>query len=274
MRPVSDINDPSKLLAFTKDKRLLQFSSDQTLGDTTALLHRVALLSEKILPIKAYLDVVRQLQTAGQRPRSFEDEFALAVGFLDLEVSKVGAVTYLKGESADFKETKQNRLQLDTTDERVLKTLSASLTRPNEERGAVEMGMIEAAHKRLAHLIDLHNAVPEFVRRHEEGANKLEVMRELRIGILKERLTLTDYDAISRMARREKLISFRNRRKDPKNNYQLRNEAHNRVREIAAKLGITPQRALNKILDDFWAIADKHQQFNTAVAKRSKKDKK
>lgn len=266
MRTVNEITDPAQLLDFAQSKRLLQFSSGQTLGDTTALLYHIIVLADKNMPIKAYLDLVRQIQANAQRARCFEDEFTLAVAFLDLEVSKLGAITYLKGESPDYKETKRNRALLDTSDESVLKNLSAGLTRPNEERGSVEMGMIEAAHKRMGKLIDLHNAMPEVVRRLNDGATKLDVMREVKVGIMRERLTLTDYDTISRMARRAKLISFRNRQKDPANNYELRADNHQRVRAIADRLGITPRRALNKILDDFWAITDKHRELGPATA--------
>ncbi len=274
MRPVSEIADPHKLLEFARSKRLLQFASGQTLGDTTALLHKVIILADKNMPIKAYLDLVRQVQMNEQRPRCFEDEFVLAVAFLDLEVSKLGAITYLKGESADYKETKRNRSLLDTRDESVLKNLSAGLTRPNEERGSVEMGMIESAHKRMAKLIDLHNAMPDVVKRLNEGATKLDVMRDVKVGILKEKLTLTDYDTISRMARREKLISFRNRQKDPANSYELRENNHNRVKQMAEAWGVTPRRALNKLLDDFFAITDKHKELGALSAKppAAKKD--
>lgn len=100
MRTVNEITDPAQLLDFAQSKRLLQFSSGQALGDTTALL-----------------------------------------------------------------------------------------TRPNGERGSVEMGMIEAGHKRMGKLIDLHNAMPEVVRRPNDGATKLDVMREIKVGIMRERLT-------------------------------------------------------------------------------------
>lgn len=345
MRPVNEIQDPAKLLDFAKSKRLLQFSSHESLGEITALLYKVVVLADKNMPIKAYLDVIREMQAAsrqvevlgglsrieaavtasakigdkkrllevivearrvmsdvrktlqekitvlqdalspfgevmpalqevvaGLRPLAFEDEFMLAVAFLDLEVSKLGAITYLKGESADYKETKRNRSLLDTRDESVLKNLSAGLTRPNDERGSVEMGMIDSSQKRLAKLIDLHAAMPEVVRRLNEGATKLDVLRDVKVGFFKEKLTLTDYDIISRMARREKLIAFRNRQKDPANNYELRSDNHQRVKAIADKLGITPRRALNKILDDFFALTAKQAQFGTGKASKPGKE--
>ncbi len=338
MRPVNEINDPAKLLEFAKSKRLLQFSSHESLGEITSLLYKVIVLADKNMPIKAYLDVIRQLQGVSRqvevldalnrieasvrggedfpgkeqalsalaqakgaqvmgdfnktlqdkvgvlqdllspykaihtsmenavgalRPLAFEDEFVLAVAFLDLEVSKLGAITYLKGESADYKETKRNRTLLDTRDESVLKTLSAGLTRPNDERGSVEMGMIDSAYNRLVKLNQLHELMPEVVRRLNNDSTKLDVLRD--IG-----LTLTDYDIISRMARREKLMTFRNRQKDPANSYELRTDNHQRVKALADKWGVTPRRALNKILDDFFVLTSKHAQYGSTKPKSSK----
>jgi len=327
MRPVSEITDPAKLLEFAKGRRLLQYSSLDSLAEVTALLYNVVVLGDKNMPIKAYLDVIRQMQAVarqtellkglsliesaaagsteldapqrqtvldainrarevvtdvgrayqdkvdaaksvlhahdvirpafeevvlGLRPLAFEDEFMLAVAFLDLEVSKLGAVTYLKGESADYKETKRSRALLDTRDETVLKTLSAGLSRPNAERGSVEMGMIDSSQKRLANLIDLHAAMPEVVRLLNEGKTKRDVLNEVSVGFFKEKMTLTDYDIICRMARREKLLSLRNRVKDPKNKYELRADLHEKVCEHAQRLGISERRALNGILSDFF----------------------
>lgn len=271
MRQVNEITDAAKLMEYAKSKRLLQFSSGENLGNTVSLLYNIVVLADKNMPIKAYLDLVRQIQVHEERPRCFEDEFVLAVGFLELEASKLGAVTYLKGESPDYKETKRSRVLLNTDDESVLKTLSAGLARPNQERGRVEMDMIESAHKRMAKLIDLHNALPEVVKKIQEGATKLDVMRQVTVGILKEKMTLTDYDAIMRMARREKLLAHRNRQKDPDNKYELRNDNHARVKQLATTLGITPRRALNKILDDFWDLTERHKQLASFAVKTGSK---
>lgn len=274
MRPVDEISDPVKLLKFAQGKRLLQFSDGQTLADTTSLLYKIALLADKNLPIKAFLDLVKQIQQNEDRRKCFEDEFVLAVAYLDLEVSKLGAITYLKGESPDYKETKLKRSLLDTRDESVLKSLSAGLTRPNEDRGSVEMGMIESAHKRMAKLIDLQNAMIEVVKRLEDGATKLDVLRDVKVGLLKERLTLTDYDTITRMARREGKLKFRNSHKDPENSYELNVANHERIKQVAATLGMTPRRALNKVVDDFFAISDKRQQLGGSFGNDEKDVKK
>jgi len=270
MRPVTELQNAQALLQFANSKRLLRFASGQTLADTTALLYKIVRLSDKNLAIKAYLDLVREIQANEGHPQCFEDEFVLAVAYIDLEVGKLGAITYLKGESPDYKETKRHRHLLDTTDENVLKNLSAGLTRPNEERGSVEIGMIDSGHKRLAKMIDLHNAIPEVVKLADAGMTKIELLREVKIGLRREKLTLTDYDVICRMARREKAMPFKNRKRDPANSYELRTDNHERVKEIAGNLGMTPRRALNKILDDHFDMIAARKIFGSRAESPAK----
>jgi hypothetical protein len=136
------------------------------------------------------------------------------------------------------------------------------------------MGMIESGHKRMGKLIDLQNGMIEVVKRLEAGEKKLDILRNVKIGIRKEKLTLTDYDTITRMARREGKLKFRNRQKDPENNYELSVENHQRVRAVADKLGMTPRRALNKVLDDFFAITDKHHEIGGALGGKTKANRK
>jgi hypothetical protein len=271
MRSITETKDPQKLIEFAKAKaqrRLLQYSSVETLADTVSILYRVAGLSDKQMPIKAYFDVVRQIQSTEQRPLCFEDEFVLALAFIELEVAKLGAVIYLKGESPDYRDTKKGRTLLDTSDDNVLKTLSSALARPNADRGEVEMGMIESAVRRMAKLIDLHNAMPEAARVLKNGGTKQDVLSEVKVGIRREKLTQTDYDIIMRMARRENRVDHRAREKDPQNSYELRADNHQRILEMATKLGVTPRRCLNTVLADFFAMLDRQ---SLAVQPGSKK---
>lgn len=271
MRSITDIKDPQKLIEFAKAKvqrRLLQYSSVETLADTVAILYRVAVLADKQMPIKAYFDVVRQIQNNEQRPLCFEDEFVLALAFLELEVAKLGAVIYLKGESPDYRDTKKGRALLETSDDNVLKTLSSALARPNADRGEVEMGMIESAVRRMAKLIDLHNAMPEAARILKEKGTKQDVLSSVKVGIRREKLTLTDYDIIMRMARRENRVDQRAREKDPQNSYELRADNHQRVVEMALKRGMTPRRCLNTIVADFFAMLDRQSLAGSSGGKK------
>jgi hypothetical protein len=273
MLSLSNVNNPAKLREFAQKHRLLQFSSVDALVNTTGLLHRVVLLSDKILVAKAYLDLVRELQAKEGRPRCFEDEFVLAVAYLGLEVSKVSHIVFLKGESPDFRPTKARRQRLQADNEADLKALSAQLGRPNEQRGATESGFIEAAHSRLALLVDLQDALPEVVKvLSAPDGNKRKVFDAVRIGTQKRKMTETDYDIIVRMARREKVI-VPTRKKDPESRYQLSDANHERMTELADKLGVTPRRALNKVLDDFFSITEKHRHLGTPRGKTKSKRK-
>ena len=271
MRPVNEIADPVRLAEFAQGKRQLIIGSIETLADTVARLYKIIVLADKNMPIRAYLDLVRQMQANSQPPTSpcAEDEFMMAVAFLDLEVSKLGAITYLKGESRDYKETKHNRVQLDTADGDVLKNVSAGLARVNKSRGTVEMGMIESALNRMAKLIELHNALPQ-VREilSDSTKGKTDVLKEVRVR--GKPLTLTDYDKLIRMARQEKLIPLRGRQKSPDNKYELRLDNHAKVKEIADMLSITPRRALNQILDDFWLLRAKQRELGVLKASSKK----
>jgi hypothetical protein len=264
MRPVSDINDSGKLLEYAKSVRLMQFASPQTLGDTTRLVHQAVSLSDKTMPIKAYFDFVRQTQIDGRRPGCFEDEFMLAVGYLQLEVSNLSGVIYLKGESPDYKQFKHKRRRVDTSDSTLLKATSAKLAMPNEQRGKIEQEMIQASVKRLTKLTNLYELVPEVVRRLKAGALKPDIMREVKVGEPPEPMTRIDWDIISRMARRMKLYTFRQKEKDPSNAYELSSNNHKRVGELATQWGVTPRRALNRLLDDFWSIKDRQQLFGVS----------
>ena len=272
MLSLSNVKNRAKLRDFAQKHRLLQFSSLDALVNTTALLHRVALLSDKILVAKAYLDTVRELQAKEGRPRCFEDEFVLAVAYLGLEVSKVHHIVYLKGESPDFRPTKARRQHLKTDNETDLKALSARLGRPNEQRRATESGLIKAAHSRLALLVDLQDAVPEVVKvLSAPDGNKRKVFDAVRIGTQKRKMTETDYDIIVRIARRENLLHIPTGKKDPESRYQLSDANHQHITALADKLGVTPRRALNKVLDDFFSIARQHGHRGTPRGKNKRR---
>lgn len=207
-------------------------------------------------------DLLQKLDQDAQRRLCTEDVFMVACSFLEVEIAKQGSVYYLKGESPDFKETKKNRNPLNLSDEVVLKTLSSGLARPDEERGAVERGQIDSGFNHLVRLNKLHLTMTEVVRWIKEGDQKNTPRRK--IDVRKHfGLSHTDYERIMSMARREGMISFRNRKKDPSNSYVLRAKNHQRVVEYAEKFGHSPQKTLNKILDDFFDLIEKRREKST-----------
>ena len=194
------------------------------------------------------------VQQAVLRKLCTEDVFMVACSFLEVEIAKQGSVHYLTGESPDCNETKKNRNPLNLNDAVVLKNLSSGLARPDTERGAVERGQIDSGFNHLVKLNQLHNIMLEAVKwmKADERVRKVDVRK-------KYGLSHTDYERIMSMARRSELITFRNRKKDPLNNYTLRNNNHERVVEYSKQFGFSPQKTLNKILDDFFEMLEKRK---------------
>lgn len=339
MRPASEIRDRStlgrKILELAQGFRHLLVPAPAVLADTVLVLHPLVRLSDKVLPLKSYFNVVQDvqrtayyvkavaaLQTAdmpadtpedtllrdnkramleielrkrgaaflstvliqraeqeagvtgdtsafdrkyeqrvsqeAQRSLCTEDVFMIACAFLQVDIAKQGSIYYLKGESPEFRETKKNRNPLDLTDEIVLKHLASSLARPDAERGAVERGQIDSGFNHIVKLNDLYIAMGDVIawikRMERDGrpSRKVDVRKEFS-------LSHTDYERIMSMARREGMIAFRNRSKDPSNSYTLKDRNHERVVRVAAALGCSPQKALNKMLDDFFRLMDKQK---------------
>lgn len=276
MRPASEVKDGAKLLLLAQGLRSLLVPSPDVLADTVKELYPLVNLSDKVLPLKSYFNMVQDIQrtkhtadalqrdSAGvdreviqqsvQRKLCTEDVFMVACSFLEVEIAKQGSVYYLTGESPDFKETKKNRNPLNLNDEVVLKNLSSGLARPDTERGAVERGQIDSGFNHLVKLNQLHNIMLEAVKwmKADERIRKVDVRK-------KYDLSHTDYERIMSMARRSGLISFRNRKKDPLNNYTLRSNNHERIVEYSTQFGFTPQKTLNKVLDDFFEMLEKRK---------------
>lgn len=278
MRPASEVKDGAKLLLLAQGLRSLLVPSPEVLADTVRELFPLVNLSDKVLPLKSYFNMVQDIQRTKHTSQAMqasdaadkdsiqhgvlrklctEDIFMVACSFLEVEIAKQGSVHYLTGESPDFKETKKNRNPLNLNDAVVLKNLSSGLARPDTERGAVERGQIDSGFNHLVKLNQLHNTMLEAVKwmKDDERVRKVDVRK-------KYGLSHTDYERIMSMARRSNLISFRNRKKDPLNNYTLRANNHDRVMEHAQGFGWTPQKTLNKILDDFFNIVEKRNKHS------------
>jgi len=319
-----------QILVFAQKFRSLLVPSPEVLVETVVTLHSLVALSDKVLPLKSYFNIVQQVQRTthlartlaqelakelpvdtpeevkvehaaalevelrskgavylaatlaretnknsgmtevesdllqkldhdAQRCLCTEDVFMVACSFLDVEIAKQGSVYYLRGESPDFKETKKHRNPFNLADEVILKTLSSGLARPDEERGAVERGQIDSGSNHLAKLNTLHLTMAGVIRWINEGDQKNIPRRK--IDVRKHfGLSHTDYERMMSMARREGLISFRNRKKDPSNSYTLKSDNHQRVVEYAKMFGHSPQKALNKLLDDFFKVIEKRRE--------------
>lgn len=256
MLAANEIKNGARLLALANNYRRLLIPSTEVLADTVMVLHRLVLLSDKVLALKAYFNVAQDIQGVpdqnGRRKKCSEDVFMAACAFLQVEIAKQGSVYYLKGESPDFKETKKNRNPLDLTNEIALKNLASALARPDEERGSVEIGQIVSNGNHLTKLVNLYSLLPKVVEMHKEDDKnrKVDVRKAFDLSHM-------DYERLMAIARREGMISFRNRQKDPTNRYELRLKNHERVVAYSARFGHSPQKTLNNILDDFFAVVEK-----------------
>lgn len=337
MRPASELKDRNtlgrSLLAFAQGFRSLIIPSPTVLADTVLVLHQLAHLSDKVLPLKSYFNVAQEIQRTAflakrvaemmtesmpsetaeqiktrearilalefelrsqgaaqlsralaegaeraegilpeqkvefdrrqeqriaqdsQRVLCTEDVFMVACAFLQVDIAKQGSIYYLRGESPEFRETKKNRNPIDLLDEVTLKHLSAGLARPDAERGAVERGQIDSGFNHIVRLNRLHIVMTDVIRwikaaeREGRQCRKVDVRKHFE-------LSHTDYERIMSQARREGLISFRNRTKDPANNFTLRNHNFDRVLAYAEKFGHSPNKTLNKIVDDFFELLE------------------
>jgi len=337
MRPASELNDHEtlgkKILAFAQGYRTLLVPHSVVLADTVLKLAPLVQLSDKVLPLKSYFNMVQDIQRTmylaralateltkqmpdgtpdqeaaradraaqleeefrykgvaylnqqlahvddgnssmtederagawrrredrvsqeSQRHLCTEDVFMLACAFLKVDIAKQGSVYYLKGESPDFKETKRNRNPLNLSSDVALKTLASGLARPDGQRGAVERGQIDSGFNHLVKLNQLHNTMLEVVHwiktGEQDGHNRTKVIVRQEFG-----LSHTDYERIMSMGRRAGLVGMRNRKKDPSNNYVLKQHLHARVMDHAARTGCTPQKALNAMFDDYFQLLE------------------
>ncbi|WP_063640267.1 hypothetical protein [Achromobacter insolitus] len=325
---------------FAQGFRSLLIPSPEVLTNTAILLRRLVHLSDKVLPVKSYFNMVQQMQRAAflaegmaadtvkaerltgeraaqrtqevirdveakgatfwsiaakdaqgelkerlqqldqdsQRALCTEDTFVIVCSYLKGEVAKQGSVHYLRGQSPDFKETKKHRNPLDLSKEVVLKGLSSALARPDLERGSIERSQIDSGFNHLARLNALAIIMLEVVEwihvceKNGTPCRKIDVRARFD-------LSHTEYERVMAMARRAGLYSLRSHKKDPANKYTLKTKIHQRVVEQAAAFGYTPQKTLNKILDDFFSLTDYSARMGrspehvfTALVDQAKKD--
>jgi len=297
MRSLNELEESKKngtlseqILLFTQKFRSLLIPSPEVLVETIVILYPLVDLSDKVLPLKSYFRMVQQVQRThyvksvlaseviegeldideykqfvhkleqdAQRYLCTEDIFMVACSFLEVEIAKQGSVYYLRGESPNFKETKKNRNPVYLADEVSLKKLSSNLARPDEERGEIERGQIDSGFNYLVKLNNLKIKMKEAISWIREGEQK-NIPRS-KVDIRKYfHLSHTDYEKMMAMARREGFISFRNRKKDPSNSFILKSENYQRVVELATRFGYSPQKTLNKILDDYFDLIEKQRE--------------
>lgn len=236
----------------------------EVLVECVVALHSLVAISDKVLPLKSYFNVLREVIDKQQSnaetntaSRLTEDTFMVACAVLDLDIGKQGGVSYLKGAAVqDSKERKKNRAPVDLRNGVVLKNLSSGLARPDQERGTIERGQIESGFNHLVRLTTMRrnmlDAVAWIKESEEKGIQrrKIDVMRKFDIKNI-------EYEKMMTMARREKLIDFKNKKLQDNNNYRLSASNHERIVARAQEYGFKPERLLNSVVKDFFDIVDK-----------------
>lgn len=346
MRPASELKLKNKdmlskkLLAFVQNYPTMSIPSQRVLADTVIILHGLVEVSDKVLTLKSYYNMVQDMQrttyladslaweTLNHLPRETDEEqaalqlqvdalrrdyqvqgaarltealasitmldktpqertrqllqdakpflctddvFMVACAYLGVEIGKHGSVFYLKGESPDFKETKRNRSPRNLRHEKVLRDLSESLYRLDQDRGKVEQSYIDGGFNHLVKRNDLRMKMRAAAAWIKQG--KREGQQYSKTDVINAfNLSLTNYERMMSMARREGLLLMRAPRKDPTNAYTLSTKNHAQVIAFAEKFGHSPSKTLNKILDDHFDHLEfrrKKAEMTASVAPKS-----
>ncbi len=260
-------NDDSLLLAdesitaFTEKHKIYTVHSQDIFIDTVKKLHHVATISDRILPMKAYLDLVRKLQQDDGKNVCMDDEFLAACVYLSLEVSLFSAVYCLKGLSSDFKETKMNRDVISITHSISSADVRHKLSKPNEIRGAVESNTIQTSYNRLVRRIHLHQKTPDIIKKIQSNGTKQEVMRDFG-------LTLTDFELVLKIAKRDKLLQGLPRKVEQDIKMKLTTGNHDDIERYAREHEMSLHQAINEVVQQFF-ISQKLRQQQLADPQRA-----
>jgi hypothetical protein len=253
--------DSQSIKEYFDKNKVFSIKSIDVFTDTVERLNYVATIADRIIPIKTYLDLIRNSQQEASAKICLDDEFLAACDFLSLEISLFSAVYFMRGTSVDFKETKYNRNPIDLENSTILADLRHKLSKPNEIRGAVESNTIQTCYSRLVRRLNLFKRSPEIIKRMQVGVSKQEVMREFN-------LTLTDFELVYKIAQRENLISPMQRRRDQDYRYILTSSNQAALQEYTSSVGVSNQEMVNDIVEKFFAQLEEAQQKS-----KSKKSK-
>lgn len=271
MRPTNEVEDGARLLEFAQGLRTLLIPAQDVLEDTVKELYWIVYLSDKVIPLKTYFNMVQELQRTKNYAKEFqknpsgnekallqaanrklctEDVFVVACSYLQVEIARSGFINYLAGEAPGRKETKQNRTMLDLDDELVLKNLARTLARPDAERGQVERSQMVSGFNHLVKLRELYKAMEEVVARlkKDPSLRHIDLRKELS-------LTQTDFDKIVAMAMREGYTQIKRRPETQK--YPLTAKNQKRIDSYAKKARMSSKDALNKVVEDFFKMVEK-----------------
>jgi hypothetical protein len=250
------------IVEFSQKHNLYRISDLDIFVDTVDKLNMVTSISDRILPLKSYLDLVRKLQQDEQKPICMDDEFLASCVLLDLEISIFSAVYCLKGMANDFKETKMGREVIDPLEPTPMADLRHKLSKPNEIRGAVESNTIYTSYNRLLRRMHLHESANDILIQLSQGIPKQEIMRNFS-------LTLTDFDLVMRISKYDHTRMQNQKRLEGEQRLKLNNDNLIDLKEYAENQGIINiNQALNDVLEQFFIQQKVRQQKNIAQKER------
>lgn len=245
---------PEAVAEFAKTHDLYRIGNFDIFADTAEKVYAVAVISDRILPLKSYLDLVRKLQQEEEKQVCVDDEFLAACVMLDLEVSVFSAVYCLKGLSSDFKETKMNRDMIDASSHFSAADLRHKLSKPNEIRGAVESNTIYTSFNRLVRRMHLYKCAEEIMQQLDGGIPKQEIMRNFA-------LTLTDFELVIKIGKHNYNQMNSQRRIEGEQRLRLNNDNLIDLKDYAHNHGINMlNQALNDVLEQFFIQQKVRQQ--------------
>lgn len=254
--------DAATLQNFVKQHTLYKVTNLALFESTINHFINVLLVSDRILPIKAYLDIVREAQAQKQEEVSNDNDFLAACVYLNVEISIFSAVYCAKGWSIDFKETKSNREIVDITQKQTAADINHKLSKPNEIRGAVESNTIQTSYNRLKRRMYLQVKAPEIAKCLQMGVAKQEIMRDFT-------LTLTDFELVVQFAHRQNLVADLPRKRDQDIKIKLLGSNHQYLTEYAQNNDMNLQDAVNNLIQLFFVQKKASEQTNKQLEKAS-----
>ena len=169
-----------------------------------------------------------------------EDIFVAACMFLQVQISKDRSMLFIAGESPDFKDSKRERQPV-ILDE-AAKSVSHSLSRPDNNRGNVEQNCITSAFNYLVKLNKFYaqiKAVATYLNE-DPSRTKKDAMRFFG-------LSSSNFEDIMVLARREGIVEWRIRRR-PATRLPINANNQDFIAAWADARKITEAKALNQIV--------------------------
>ena len=183
-----------------------------------------------------------------------EDIFVAACMFLQVQISKDRSMLFVSGESPDFKDSKRERQPVNLDE--AAKSVSHSLSRPDNNRGSVEQNCIASAFNHLVKLNKFYAQIKAVAAYLNEDAD-----RTKKDAMQFFKLSSTSFENIMVLARREGIVEWRIRRR-PATRLPINASNQDFIAAWADARKITEAKALNQIVALYaraWRLQEKQR---------------